>query len=261
MATGAADAAQNTLLERVARVGQATSGVVHALIGYIVVRLAFGESGAADQSGALATMAAAPGGTAVLWVTAVTLAALAVWRLTEAVMGKRCDVEDPSTLDRLKSAGVAVAYAALAFTALQFALGNGKSSGEQSAGLSARLMQSGAGKTVLVVAGLVAVGIGAYHVYKGVSRKFLDDLHRPVPGVATVLGVVGYTAKGLAIAGAGILVVVATVTSDPAKATGLDGALKTLGTAPFGQVLLCAAGLGIVTYGAYCFVLARYGRM
>ena len=113
----------------------------------------------------------------------------------------------------------------------------------------------------LVVAGLIAVGIGGYHVYKGVSRNFLDDLHRPVPGVATVLGVVGYTAKGLAIAGAGILVIIATFTSDPAKATGLDGALKTLGTAPFGQVLLWAAGLGIVVYGAYCFVLARYGRM
>ena len=261
MKIDAAGAAQNTPLERVARVGQATSGVVHALIGYIVVRLAMGESGAADQSGALATMAAAPGGTAVLWVTAVTLAALALWRLTEALMGKRSDLEEPSTLDRFKSAGVAIAYAALAYTALQFALGSGRSSSEQSVGLSARLMQSGAGKTVLVVAGLIAVGIGGYHVYKGMSRNFLDDLHRPVPGVATVLGVVGYTAKGLAIAGAGILVVIATFTSDPAKATGLDGALKTLGTAPFGQVLLWAAGLGIVVYGAYCFVLARYGRM
>lgn len=261
MRAGAADAAQNTPFERIARVGQAASGVVHALIGYIVVRLAFGDSGNADQSGALATMAAAPGGTAVLWVTAVTLAALALWRLTEAVMGKRSDLEDPSTLDRLKSAGVALAYVAFAYTALRFALGSGRSSSEQSVGLSARLMQSGGGKALLVAAGLVAVGIGAYHVYKGVSRNFLDDLHRPVPGVATVLGVAGYTAKGLAIAGAGILVIVATFTSDPAKATGLDGALKTLGTVPFGQVLLCAAGLGIATYGAYCFVLARYGRM
>ena len=91
--------------------------------------------------------------------------------------------------------------------------------------------------------------------------EFVSSCTVSPDGVATVLGVVGYTAKGLAIAGAGILVIIATFTSDPAKATGLDGALKTLGTAPFGQVLLWAAGLGIVVYGAYCFVLARYGRM
>ena len=72
---------------------------------------------------------------------------------------------------------------------------------------------------------------------------------------------VGYIAKGLAIVGAGILVVVATFTTDPSKASGLDGAVKTLGAAPFGQVLLVAAGLGVIAYGAYCFVLARYGRM
>ncbi len=104
-------------------------------------------------------------------------------------------------------------------------------------------MQSAGGKTVLVVAGLVIIGIGAYHVYKGAKKKFLDDLHRSgLPRLATPLGVVGYIAKGLAIVGAGVLVVVATFTTDPSKASGLDGAVKTLGAAPFGQVLLVAAG-------------------
>ena len=38
------------------------------------------------------------------------------------------------------------------------------------------------------------------------------------------LGAVGYIAKGLVIAGAGVLVV--SSRSEPTKATGLDGALK-----------------------------------
>ena len=37
---------------------------------------------------------------------------------------------------------------------------------------------------------------------------------------------VGYIAKGLVIAGAGVLVIVAVSRSEPNKATGLDGALK-----------------------------------
>lgn len=259
---GTTSTARSPAFEKIARVGQAASGVVHLLIGYIVIRLAVGDAGTADQSGALATLASQPGGRIALWVAAVTLAALAAWRVVEAFVGKRSDVEAPSALDRVKTAGVAVAYLALAFTAFQFARGGGKSSTEQNVSTSARLMQSAGGKAVLVAVGLAIIGIGAYHVYKGAKEKFLDDLHRTaLPRVATPLGVVGYVAKGVALGATGVLVVVATFTTDPAKASGLDGAIKTLGAAPFGQVLLVAAGLGIIAYGAYCFVLARYGRM
>ncbi|WP_157663058.1 DUF1206 domain-containing protein, partial [Prescottella equi] len=146
---GTANSAQHPAFEKIARVGQAASGVVHLLIGYIVIRLAFGDSGTADQSGALTALASQPGGRVALWVAAVTLAALAAWRAVEAFVGKRSDVEEPSALDRAKTAGVAVAYLALAFTAFQFARGGGKSSTEQNVSLSARLMQSAGGKTVL----------------------------------------------------------------------------------------------------------------
>ena len=43
--------------------------------------------------------------------------------------------------------------------------------------------------------------------------------------------------------------------------TGIDGAVKTLGEQPFGQVLLVLAGVGIALYGLYAFVLARHARM
>jgi hypothetical protein len=65
----------------------------------------------------------------------------------------------------------------------------------------------------------------------------------------------------LAIAGAGILVIVAAILTEPNKATGVDGALKTLGAQPYGAALLIAAGLGIITYGLYSFAMARYTKM
>ena len=49
--------------------------------------------------------------------------------------------------------------------------------------------------------------------------------------------------------------------ADPAKASGLDAAVKTLGQAPFGQFLLILAALGIAAFGAYSFVRSRYGRL
>ena len=77
----------------------------------------------------------------------------------------------------------------------------------------------------------------------------------------TAVGIGGYVAKGLVLAGAGVLVIVATLQADPSKAAGLDAAVKTLGQAPFGKFLLIVAALGIAAFGAYSFVRARFGRM
>ena len=258
-------ATDSTTFERAARAGHVMSGFVHLLIGYIVVRLAFGGGGTADQSGALGTLASTTGGAIVLWIAVVAFVALGLWRLAETVIGPHAtettSQEEVSLVDRAKAFGLAIVYFAFAYSAYQFARGSGKSSGEQNAGLSARLMESGGGKAVLVAVGLVIVAIGGYHVYKGASKSFLDDLRTSGGKAVTLLGVVGYVAKGLAIVGAGILVIVATLWSDPSKATGLDGAVKTLGEAPFGQIALVLAGAGIATYGLYSFVMARYARM
>ena len=68
-------------------------------------------------------------------------------------------------------------------------------------------------------------------------------------------------AKGLVISGAGLLVVVAASRSEPNRATGLDGALKTLAAQPYGPALaVIAAGLRIITYGLYSFAMARYTK-
>lgn len=257
-----ADSVQNnSAFEYAARGGHFVSGVLHILIGYIAIRLAFGGGGNADQSGALAELAQQPGGRIALWVAVVAFVALALWRIIEAIVGKKSDSDAGSALDRAKAGALAVVYIAFAFSTYGFAAGSGESSGQQNAGYSARLMESGGGKLVLIVVGLVVIGVGGYHIYKGVSKSFLDDLKGHQSGAVVKLGIAGYAAKGTALVGAGILVLVAVLQSDPSKATGIDGAVKTLGSQPFGQILLILAGVGIALYGLYAFVMARFARM
>ncbi|MBJ7340860.1 MAG: DUF1206 domain-containing protein [Mycolicibacterium sp.] len=244
----------NVWFERTARAGFAASGLMHVLIAFIVARLALGDGGNADNSGALATLAAQPGGAVMLWVAAAVLAALGVWQLIETFVER--DLKD-----RLKAAAVGVVYLALAFSAAKFAMGSGKSSGSQNAGMSAQMMQSGWGKAVLIVVALVLIGVGGYHVYKGATKGFLDELEVPGGSAIQWIGIVGYIAKGLVLIGVGLLVIVATFTSDPSKATGVDGAVKTLGSAPFGKFLLLVAAVGIAAYGAYGFIRSRYAKM
>lgn len=264
------DAVRRATSERAAqiaaRVGYLISGLLHLLIAYLVIRIAFGGHADADQTGALKTIADTTGGFAALWAVAVALIPLTLWRLAETVVGlhpaeHRRDPQDLRKVNRLKAFGLAIVYAAVAITAIQFALGRRKSSAAQNAGLSARLMQSTQGKVVLVAVGLVIIAIGSYFAFKGASRKFCNDLTVSPGRAVTALGLCGYVAEGVVLAGAGLLVVVASIRADPSKATGLDGAVKTLREAPFGTGLILLAGGGFAAYGLYSFALSRYSRM
>ncbi len=267
---GAVDRATDSkAFEYTARAGFAASGVLHLLVAFIILRLAFGSGGNADQSGALSTLAGQPGGAVMLWIAAIGLFALGLWRVAEAVIGAKPGEKygaakqqnDSAAWKRVKALGLAAVNFAIAFSALKFAMGSGQSSGQQNSGLSAQLMQSGWGKALLVVIGLGVAVVGGYHVYKGASQKFLKDLQVSGGTGVTAVGVTGYVAKGLVLAGAGLLVIVASLRADPSKAAGLDAAVKTLGEAPFGKILLILAALGIAAFGAYSFVRSRHGRM
>ncbi|MCT7658385.1 DUF1206 domain-containing protein [Mycobacterium deserti] len=251
----------------IARAGYPISGVLHLLVAYMIARIALGSEGEADQAGALATLATEGGGAVSLWVVAAGLIALAMWRLAETVLGlhpgESADAHRRHSpiLNRLKAFGLALVYLAVAVTAVQFAVGASRRGSQQTAGLSARLMQSDGGKTILVLTGLVIAAIGSYYVHKGASRKFLDDLNLPGGRLITVLGVCGHVAEGAVVTAAGLSRIVATYLSDPARATGLDGAVESLGRAQFGEVILLLAATGFAAYGLYSFALARYSRM
>jgi uncharacterized membrane protein YidH (DUF202 family) len=252
-----------------ARTGYVISGLMHLLVAYLIVRIAIGSGGDADQTGALRTVAMTGGGNLALWATAVALIPLTLWRLAETILGLHpgehgsaaADPKDFRWSNRLKAFGLAMVYTAVGVTAVQFALGRRKSGAAENAGLSALLMRSPEGKAVLSAVGVVIVVIGCYFAFKGASRRFCDDLKVSPGAVVTVLGVVGYVAEGLVLAGVGVLVIVAAVRADPSKATGLDGAVKTLAHGPFGTVVVLCAALGFAAYGCYSFALSRYSRM
>ena len=162
---GAVDrATDNKAFEYTARVGFAASGVLHLLVAFIILRLAFGSGGGnADQSGALGTLAKQPGGTLMLWVAAAGLVALGLWRIAEAVVGSKPgersgqQKEESPAWKRAKSIGLAIVNFAIAFSAAKFAMGSGQSSGQQNAGMSAELMQSGWGKALLIAVLLIVL--------------------------------------------------------------------------------------------------------
>ncbi|SFL34299.1 DUF1206 domain-containing protein [Geodermatophilus ruber] len=257
-------------LENLARVGLIAYGVVHLLIAWLALQLAWGgNTGApADQSGAMATLAEQPVGKPLLWVIAVGMIALAAWQLTEALLWRRgLSLGGEARTRALKKIGKSVAktavYLALAVLAIRFATGGGQSSSGQQQQETSGVFSWPGGRWLVGIAGLVVIGVGVYLVYKGLSKRFLKEIdlaQAPPKATALVekLGMAGYPAKGVALGLVGGLLVYAAVTFDPAKATGLDGALRTVLAAPFGQLLLTLIAVGIAAFGAFCFIRARY---
>ena len=84
----ASEASDHPAVEGLARVGYATSGLLHLLIGWIALQVAFGGGGKnADQSGALASLAGNGLGKLLLWVGVVGFLGLALWQVADAIVG------------------------------------------------------------------------------------------------------------------------------------------------------------------------------
>lgn len=258
-ARAARGAANHRWFERVARLGFAGSGLIHLLIGWIAARIALGGGGEADQGGALAAVAQAPGGQVLLWICVAGFFALALFQALEGIFGV------PEVAARLKALGKGVLYAALGVTSFTYANGGSSDSGESSTDFTSALLQAPFGRWLVGVLALGVVLTGAYHIYKGVSQKFLEDLTGQGGGqvsrAVVITGTLGYAAKGVALLVVGSLFGLAAWRADPEEAEGMDGALKALAEQPFGGVLLILVAVGLVLFGVYSLARARYARM
>jgi hypothetical protein len=250
------------------KVGLVAYGVTHLVIAATALPLVWGErtEGRADQQGALAQMAEQPLGDVLLWVIVVGMACLVVWQLAEAVYGHRDEEGAKRHLKRAGSAGRAVVYAALGWSAASTAVGSSGSGGSGSTDtLTARLMSAPGGTLLVGAVGLAIVAVGVFLAYRGWSEKFTKHLEeRATQGDSrkpvVLLGKVGYIAKGAALIAIGMLFLTAALQHEPKESGGLDVAMREILQQPLGPVLLALVALGLGCFGVYCFLWARYLR-
>ncbi|GGD19782.1 DUF1206 domain-containing protein [Nocardioides daphniae] len=250
-------------MDHLARAGLVAYGVVHLLVAWVAVQLAFGESRReASSKGAFSELASHSFGKVALWALAVGLVLLVVWKVLDAVFGKPDDSskDGEGWRQRGGAAVKAVLYAALALTALRTVTGGGGGKGRS---MTATVMNWPGGQWLVALAGLAVIGYAGYLAWKGWTDKFLEHLDAEGRAGETGeayrwFGKIGHLAKAVATGIVGGLVVHAGWTHQGKEDQGLGDALRTVLQQPFGPWLLCVIAAGIACYGFFCFARARH---
>jgi hypothetical protein len=247
------------------RVGFASIGFVHLVLGSLTAMAAFGVRGTdtPNQQEVFQTIQHMPLGQMLLWLVAVGLLGYVAWRLAQAFF----DTESKgTTLQGIAVRGFycfsGLVYGLLAYYAAKLAwYGHLPQSEEASRPALQKLLHQAHGQTIVGLVGLVVLSASGIQLYRAWSGKFDTDINSiPFTYVQRRLvyhmGQIGYSARGVILGIMGYFCFLAAqhANGDEIRDTeGCFNALQAMGPHVLGMV----AG-GLVIYGLYMLVQARF---
>ena len=256
----------SVFIKRVAQAGLIAKGVVYVLLGVLAFMAAFELGGKgnkdATQSGTLRLVKDMPAGEVLLFVVAAGLICYAVWR---GIQTFRSGGEKKSWPKRLRYLFSGLTYLAFAITALRLEAGD-RPSGDQNQHVAGELMSKPFGQVLVGLSGLILLAVGLYQMYYGLSEKYRKHVQgSSLSSVQSTLllraGKIGYISRGVVWLVIAVLFLRAAFLARASEAGNTGKAFQFIETSPYGSPLLGALGVGLVAYGVFNFVRARYDRM
>ena len=248
------------------RIGFAAQGTCFVIIAVLALELAFGRGGElTDPRGAFAVLAQGGWTRVLLVLLAVGFGAYSLWRLAQALFDRGGMGSDPGGIGRrLIQLGQAVLYALLTLSAVRVLLGT-RSQGSPKRAAAGILSWSGGPELVGAIGGAVAI-IAVVNVYWGLSARFREsiatrDLSARADRLVTTVARVGFVSLGAVLAVVAWFLIKAAVDFDAGKVVSLGGAMARLVRADYGRALLCATAAGLLAYGTFGLLQARYHRV
>lgn len=267
-------------IARVTRFGWLSKGLMFVLMGVLAVRIATTRWERADaeatQAGALRVVSSQPLGALLLIVVSSGLVVFTAWNVTQAVIRGSTEIDTIGVIKRIGWFGLGVFYGVMAYAGFRLAFteidspatgtqsrsstGTRGDAGTEAA--TARLLNATGGRLVALAVAVVIVIVAAFHLYKGLTRTFIDDIDTAdlSQGAETWLGrlgVLGFVARAFVLAVVAWFLAKAAIEFDPTEAVGLDGALREFVSVSYGKVVIVLAGVGLVIAGIYDMVTFR----
>lgn len=249
-----------------ARLGYLTHGLIYGLVGALALLTALGQSGGriTGSEGAIRHVGRTDWGQPLLYAIAVGLSCYALWGLVRALLDPEHNGHSGGALlQRVGYAVSALSHGFLALYAFELAAGSGGSGGGDKRSI-AQLLSLPGGRIALCLAGVGVIIYGLMEVY----RALTDDVGRELNGSALparrhvhVIARVGVAARGIVFPIIGGSLLAAAIDARSSEAQTFGDALHELASQPFGTFLLGVVSAGLVAYGMYMLVLARYAHL
>jgi hypothetical protein len=205
-----------------------------------------------------------------LVLIAIGLFGYALWRFVQGILDPENKGNDAKGMVK-RGAMVAsgVIYAGLAILAVRLISQDGGAAAASSGGqasTTAKMLSLPFGRALVILAGLGIIVAALQQLYDAYTKKFTrrfktQEMSPEEQRMAVHTGQLGLSARGIAFLITGWFLIQAALRYDPSQARGLGGALETLARQPYGPWLLGLVALGLVAYGAYSFLQARYRRI
>jgi len=250
-------------IEKGARLGYLARAAVFMTIGYFAFRTAFAHGNTLSEEEAISRIVGSPFGGVMLVLLVIALPCFALWRFVQALFdadGYGRDAKGIFTRIGRFVSGLAYTFLALYAASLLFgvSLGGGE-------GGSQILDRWGPvfGPWFTLPAGLVMLGVAGAQVKKAFDGSFLRFLSLPPKHARWMIALCrfGLAARGLVFAAIAVLFFTGASRWTPDHTPGLEDALGEIGSWPYGWMILSATGLGLVAFGLYALLLARYGHI
>lgn len=256
-------------IEWMARVGFVAKGILYGTIGLFAAMAAMRMGGGVtDTRGAMAALVEAPLGRVLLLAMAIGLLGYAAWRVIEGVADpeqRGSDVKGIAVRSSFVVRGLA--HAALGVSALMFAMGRragGAGNSEQGREATRTAFELPGGELLLYSAAAGIAAYGLYQLYRAVVAKLSKQLKvgemRGEAGPWVVwVSRLGIAARGIVFMAVGWTVFRAAQEHDPSEAGGIRQAFTVI--EDWGRWPFAAVALGLIAYGVYNLLNARYRRI
>ncbi|HEY0303453.1 MAG TPA: DUF1206 domain-containing protein [Longimicrobiales bacterium] len=247
-------------IQAFARFGLAAKGVVYLLIGALAISAAMGSARAGDSHDAIGSLQDQPLGKVMVGVIGIGLLCYSLWRLYSGIANP--DDEKPGkrfmyVFTGLINLAVALEAIRVAFMSAQANTGN------KAPHWTAELMSQPFGVWLVAAAGAGVAGYGLAQLVRAFRSKLdkflrLGELSGNTRTWVRGLARIGMAARGVVFGVAGAFLIKAALENDPSEARDLGASLQAMEQPPFGTWVLGGIALGLLLYGLYNLVRARY---
>lgn len=253
--------------KKIAQAGLLAKGIVYILLGIVGFMAAFevgSQTNNASSKGIFTMLQNLPLGIPLLVIVALGLICYTVWRLIQAWTLSESD-QKKKWAKKIRYFFSALAYGSLAYTAFSIIFHLKSDDSDQKQKMASELLQKSNGQWLAGAVALLFAGVGVYQIYYGFTEKFKKhvqnlNLHANGSSLLVQSAKIGYIARGVVWLIIAYLFIRAALNANSSEAGDTGKAFKFIESSSYGSYLLGALGIGLITYGIFNFIRARYER-